>query len=55
MYWDGGYESINEVSRRCFESWKYHNHDWDIRFLDNDNVTEYFDRKEVLSVLRREV
>jgi|3_EtaG_2_1085321.scaffolds.fasta_scaffold15035_6 hypothetical protein len=43
MYWDGGYESINEVSRRCFESWKYHNHDWDIRFLDNDNVTEYFD------------
>ena len=43
MYWNGGYESMSELSKMCVESWKVYNSDWEFRLVDDSSVSEYFD------------
>lgn len=45
MYWNGGYESMSELSKMCVKSWKVYNSDWEFRLVDDSSVSEYFDLK----------
>lgn len=43
MFWDKGYDQLNDLGKECVESWKVYNPDWELRFLDLANVETYFD------------
>lgn len=43
MYWDKGWNNAPELVKKCRESWVYHHPDWEINFLDAQNITQYFD------------
>ena len=47
MYWHQGEAQAPFVVRRCIESWRQHNPDWDLRVLDADSVTSYADMTDV--------
>ncbi|WP_345988004.1 capsular polysaccharide synthesis protein [Sulfurimonas sp. HSL1-2] len=41
MYWEQGFENAPLVVKKCVESWKRLNPEWDIRLLDETSLTEY--------------
>lgn len=43
IYWDKGWENAPELVKRCRESWRHYNPDWEIISLDADNLLDYFD------------
>ena len=43
MFWNKGYDQLNDLGKECVESWKVYNPDWELRFLDSANVETYFD------------
>lgn len=43
IYWDKGLDSAPEVVKSGYQSWKSMNPDYEIRFLNETNVQDYFD------------
>lgn len=43
IYWAQGWDRAPHIVQQCRRSWEYYNPDWDIRCLDQESVTEYFD------------
>ncbi|ARN72875.1 capsular polysaccharide synthesis protein [Oceanicoccus sagamiensis] len=41
--WLQGYDEAPKLVQRCFESWQYHNPDWELTFLTEDNMADYID------------
>lgn len=41
--WFQGWDNAPEVSKKCLQSWKYHNPTWDIKELNLNNLSEYID------------
>ncbi len=39
--WFQGLSQAPLVVRKCYESWKKHNPDWEVIFLDNNNLKDY--------------
>ncbi len=48
IYWNSSFENAPEVCKRCLETWKYHNPDWNIIELNDKNIIEYIDIKEYI-------
>lgn len=40
--WVTGLNSAPRVALKCYESWLRHNPDWNIIFLDENNINDYF-------------
>jgi mannosyltransferase OCH1-like enzyme len=47
--WLQGADQMPEVVQRCFESWRRYNSDWEIIFLDENNLHTYIDIEELLA------
>jgi hypothetical protein len=43
IYWDKGWDDAPELVKKCGESWAYHNPEWEINFLDAENIKKFFD------------
>lgn len=41
IYWRQGYDDAPFLVKKCIQSWKFHNKDWTIIFLDNTNLHNY--------------
>lgn len=46
MYWDKGEAGAPFVVRRCIDSWRHHNPDWDVRVLDANTVQDAADMSD---------
>jgi len=46
--WFQGWDNAPEISKRCVESWKYYNPDWEVVLLDNENYRDYISIDEKL-------
>jgi len=47
--WFQGLENAPDVVKRCYDSWRYRNPDWNLVFLDETNYRHYVDVEEVLN------
>jgi hypothetical protein len=43
IYWAQGWDAAPELIKQCKRSWEYYNTGWNIHFLDDSNLTDYFD------------
>lgn len=50
VLWFQGFENAPQVPRGCLVTWKYHNPDWDIIVLDENNLKEYVDVESYLDL-----
>lgn len=55
LYWDKGIEAAPDVVKVTFESWKKLNPDFEINFLDEEKIQEYFDFKSLFNNLTIDV
>lgn len=46
--WLQGFDEAPFLVKKCYESWKKHNPGWDIIFLDESNINEHFDIKNII-------
>jgi hypothetical protein len=53
MYWHQGEANAPFVVKRCIESWRRHNPDWEMRILDAENAGQYADITNVPDGLGR--
>lgn len=42
-YWYQGYDNAPPVVKPCIEQWKHLNPNWELRFIDKDNIKDYTD------------
>lgn len=49
MLWLQGLEEAPLVVKECYQSWKDHNKDWEVIFLDRTTVDQYIDVSDVLA------
>jgi hypothetical protein len=50
MYWDKGLQSAPEVVKLSHISWEVQNPDWEVRFLDDNTITQYLDVQSILKL-----
>lgn len=48
ILWMQGLEKVPLVVRKSYESWKKYNKDWDIRFLDEEELLRYFNFRPII-------
>jgi len=53
--WLQGLDNAPDLVHRCFKSWKNKNPDWEINFIDNDNLNLYIDIIEIVDVNRKDI
>ena len=41
IYWHQGWNNAPYIAKKCLQSWKAHNKDWDIRPLDSSSLSKY--------------
>jgi hypothetical protein len=46
-YWHQGFEDAPQVVKPCVEQWKYLNPDWEVRFIDQDNMYDFIDPPDI--------
>ena len=47
IIWFQGFDKMPEICKECYNSWKYKNKDWKIHFIDNSNIHQYIDKKNL--------
>jgi len=47
--WLQGYKNMPEIVKKCYESWRKYNEDWETIFLDENNLSEYIDISALLN------
>lgn len=47
MLWLQGWDNAPSLSKKCVESWRYYNPDWNVILLDSSNISEYLDLDKV--------
>jgi hypothetical protein len=52
MLWLQGFEQAPKVVKECYRSWKVRNPNWEIRFLDADNYSQYTQLEPPLDLSR---
>jgi len=48
ILWLQGLDQAPLVVRECYESWKKYNKDWDIRFMDEEEMSSYVDLHPII-------
>ena len=46
MFWQQGEDQAPFVVRRCIDSWRRHNPDWELRVLDDTTLPDYVDMSD---------
>jgi hypothetical protein len=41
ILWFQGFDKAPEIVKKCVNSWKHYNHDWNIVLIDNNNLLNY--------------
>lgn len=47
FHWYQGEHHMPYIVKRCLASWKFHNPDWEVIFLDEDKVWEWLDKTDI--------
>jgi len=55
ILWFQGFENAPEIIKRCVESWKYYNPEWNIILLDNTNLNNYINIEEYIDVTNKDI
>jgi len=55
ILWFQGFENAPDIVKRCVQSWKYYNSDWNIILLDNTNLTQYVNLKEYIDISKKQI
>lgn len=53
--WLQGYDDMPEVVQKCYNSWRRYNSDWEIIFLDKNNLQSFIDIDELLTDRTEEI
>ncbi|MEM9822418.1 MAG: capsular polysaccharide synthesis protein, partial [Bacteroidota bacterium] len=46
--WLQGFDQMPELVSKCYRSWCKHHPDWEVIFLDENNVTQFIDVKSII-------
>lgn len=55
MFWMQGLKELPELIRICHASWKKQNPDWQVVFLDRDNLNDYLDMQSIVDMNREDI
>ena len=55
ILWFQGFENSPEIIKRCVESWKHYNPDWNIILLDNTNLSNYINLEEYIDITNKDI
>jgi hypothetical protein len=55
ILWFQGFENSPEIIKRCVDSWKYYNLDWNIILLDNTNISNYINIEEYIDITNKDL
>ena len=48
ILWFQGFENSPEIIKKCIQSWKYYNPDWNIVLIDDNNLMNYVNLKNYI-------
>lgn len=51
IYWDKGETDAPYIVKKCFDSWRTKNTDWEITIIDSDSIANYVDMPDLPSSL----
>jgi len=55
ILWFQGFENSPEIIKKCIQSWKYYNSDWNIILLDNDNLVNYINMNDYIDMTNKNI
>jgi hypothetical protein len=55
ILWFQGFQNAPDVVKKCVDSWKYYNPDWNIILLDEDNYRQYVDLDKHLDMKNKNI
>ena len=55
ILWFQGFENAPEIIKRCVDSWKHYNLDWNIILLDNTNINKYIYIQEYIDMTNKDI
>jgi hypothetical protein len=55
ILWFQGFDNSPEIVKRCINSWKYYNPDWNIVLLDENNLRDYVKIKEYIDISKKKI
>ena len=53
ILWFDGFQNAPDVVKKCVDSWKYYNPDWNIILLDEDNYRQYVNLDKHLDITKK--
>ena len=55
IYWDSGFKNSPLIVKKCLQSWKKKNMNWNIHILSDDNLIKYIDLKEHIDISNKNI
>jgi len=55
ILWYQGIDEAPDLVRRCISSWKLHNPDWKVIFLDKNSLEEYISMRDFIDINRKDI
>jgi hypothetical protein len=55
ILWFQGFENSHNIIKKCVESWKYYNPDWNIFLLDNNNLDNYIKLDTYIDISKKNI
>jgi hypothetical protein len=55
ILWFQGFNNAPDIVKKCVESWKYYNQDWNIILLDNTNLSNYIKIEDYIDMSNKKI
>ena len=55
ILWFQGFENSPDIIKKCVESWKHYNSDWNIILLDNNNLPNYLELDTYIDISSKNI
>ena len=55
IYWDSGFKNSPLIVKKCLQSWKKKNMNWNIHILSDDNLIKYIDLKKHIDISNKNI
>jgi hypothetical protein len=55
ILWFQGFEKSPEIIKKCIQSWKYYNSDWNVIMIENDNLVNYININEHIDMTNKNI
>lgn len=55
ILWLQGFENAPDIVKRCVESWRYYNSDWNVILLDSNKLTNYIKIEDHFDISKKQI